>query len=206
MKGTENLKKGNSTMEKKKTRKITVFNNVSIDGYFSGPNGEIDWFKVAKDPEYERVTHKMAKSGGSLMFGRTTYEMMKSYWTSPDAIKNDPGMAQVVNNSPKIVFSKTLKNVEEDKVWKNVTVLNEINPEEIFKLKMQEGKNITILGSGTIVQRLTDLALIDEYMLVVNPVVLGVGRNLFKDVKKIRLKLIESRVFKNWIVWLRYQP
>jgi dihydrofolate reductase len=109
------------------------------------------------------------------MFGHTTYEIMKSYWPTPDAIKNDPGMAEVVNNSPKIVFSKTLESVKEG-------------------------------PSGTIVKQLANLGLIDEYSLVVVPVILGAGKPLFKDVKKTNLKLLEARSFKNGVVLLNYQP
>ncbi|MDO8726680.1 MAG: dihydrofolate reductase family protein [Candidatus Methanoperedens sp.] len=103
-------------------RKISVFNHVTVDGFFAGPNGEIDWFKIIKkDDEWDKYTHEQsAKSGNTLIFGHTTYEMMKSYWPTPDAIKNDMGMAQVVNNNQKIVFSKTLRNVEEGPKWKNI--------------------------------------------------------------------------------------
>ncbi len=162
-------------------RKISVFNHMTIDGFFAGPHGEIDWFMVIKkDDEFETYTHEQsAKSGNTLIFGRTTYEMMKSYWPTPDAIKNDPGMAGVVNNSPKIVFSKTLQNVEED---------------------------FTILGSGSIVQQFANLGLIDEYQLVIVPVVLGVGKSLFKDIKKMNMKLLEAKTFENGIVLLKYRP
>ncbi len=188
-----------------KMRKINVFNHLTVDGYFAGPHGEIDWFKVIKkDEEWEKYTHKQSKSGSTLMFGHTTYEMMKSYWPTPDAIKNDPDMAKVVNISPKIVFSKTLKSVEEGPNWKNIRILNEIRPEEILKLKEKE--DITIMGSGTIVQNLENLDLIDEYSLVVVPIILGAGKPLFKDAKKTNLKLLEARAFKNGIVLLRYQP
>ncbi|HEY9205214.1 MAG TPA: dihydrofolate reductase family protein [Candidatus Methanoperedens sp.] len=184
---------------------ISVFNHVTVDGFFAGPKGEIDWFKIIKkDEEWEKYTHGHAKSGSALMFGHTTYEMMKSYWPTPDAIKNDPGMAEVMNNNPKIVFSKTLKSVEEGPDWKNIRLLNEIRPEEILKLKEKE--DITIIGSGTIVQQLANFGLIDEYSLVVVPIILGAGKPLFKDVKKTNLKLLEARMFKNGIVLLRYQP
>ncbi len=186
-------------------RKITVFNHVTVDGFFAGPDGEIDWFKVIKkDEDWEKYTHGQAKSGSTLMFGHTTYEMMKSYWPTPDAIKNDPGMAEVVNNNPKIVFSRTLESVEEGPNWKNIRILNEIRPEEILKLKKKE--DITIIGSGAIVQQIANLGLIDEYNLVAVPIILGVGKPLFKDVKKTNLKLLEARRFKNGIVLLRYQP
>jgi len=188
-------------------RKITVFNHVTVDGFFAGPHGEIDWFKVIKkDDEWDKYTHQQSKSGSTLIFGHTTYEMMKSYWPTPDAIKNDPGMARVVNNSQKIVFSKRLQNVEDKPNWKNIKLFHEIELEEIIKLKEQEGEDFTILGSGTIVQQFANLGLIDEYQLVMVPVILGAGKLLFKDVKKMNLKLLEARVFKNGIVLLRYQP
>lgn len=185
-------------------RIISVFNHVTIDGFFAGPNGEIDWFKVIKkDDEWEKYTHGQAKSDSTLMFGHTTYEMMKSYWPTQEAIKNDPDIAEVVNNNPKIVFSKTLGSVEEAPNWKNIRILNEIRQEEILKLKEKE--DITIMGSGTIVQQLANLGLIDEYSLAVVPIILGAGKPLFKDVKKMDLKLLEARSFKNGIVLLNYR-
>ena len=189
-------------------RKISVFNHITVDGFFAGPHGEMDWFMaVKKDDEYYAYTHEQsARSGNTLIFGHTTYEMMKSYWPTPDAIRNDPGMAGVVNNSPKIVFSKTLQNVEEGPNWKNIRLFREIKPEEITRLKEQEGKDFTILGSDTIVQQFANLGLIDEYQFVVVPVVLGVGKSLFKNVKMMNLKLLESKAFKNGIVLLKYQP
>jgi dihydrofolate reductase len=185
-------------------RKITVFNHVTIDGFFTGPHGEIDWFKVIKkDNEWETYTHGQSKSDNTLIFGHTTYEMMKSYWPTPDAIKNDPGMAEVVNNNPKMVFSKTLESVEEGPNWKNIQLFHEIYPEEIRNLKEKE--DMTILGSGTIIQQFANLGLIDEYSLVVVPVILGVGKPLFKDVKKMKLRLHEARAFKNGVVLLHYR-
>jgi dihydrofolate reductase len=188
-------------------RKISVFDHVSVDGFFAGPHGEIDWFKITKkDDEYEKHTHEQSRSGDTLIFGRTTYEMMKSYWPTPDAIKNDPDMAKVMNNSPKIVFSKTLKRVEEGPNWKNIKLLHEIKPEEIVRLKEQGAKGITILGSGTIVQQFTNLGLIDEYLLVIVPIILGSGKPLFQDVGKMNLKVAEARAFKNGLVVVKYRP
>jgi dihydrofolate reductase len=188
-------------------RKITTFTFVSADGFFARPHGEIDWFKEnSQDAEYDKFTHEGSKAGGTLLFGHTTYEMMKSYWPTPEAIKNDPSMAEVMNNSPKIVFSKTLKKVEEGPHWKNIKLLPEIQPEEIVKLKDQESKDMTILGSGAIIQQLSNLGLVDEYGLLVVPIILGAGKYLFKDIKKTSLNLLEARSFKNGMVWLRYQP
>jgi len=193
--------------------KISVFNHISIDGFFAGLNDEIDWFKeIKRDDEWDKYIHNQAGSGNSaLIFGHTTYEMMKSYWPTPEAIKNDPGMAKSVNESPKIVFSKKLKKVEEvsnlpagQASWKNITLYHEINPKEIIKLK--KNNDMTILGSGSIVQQFSNLNLIDDYFLVVVPIVLGAGKSLFDDVKSMNLKLIDARTFKNGIVLLHYEP
>ena len=92
--------------------RITVFNNVSVDGYFAGPNNEIDWFKISKDDEYAAVTDRMVRSGGTLIFGQITYELMKNFWPTPEARKNDPVIADVMNNSPKIVFSTSMTSAE----------------------------------------------------------------------------------------------
>jgi len=103
-------------------RKITAFTNVSIDGYFAGPNGEIHWFK-GSDEEEKAFTHEAANQSATLIFGRTTYEMMAGYWPTPDAVKTDSVIAGVMNHAPKIVFSKTMKPVKDGPVWKHVTVL-----------------------------------------------------------------------------------
>ena len=185
--------------------KLNVFIHVSIDGFFAGPHGEIDWFKsIAKDPEYDAFTHASSKSGGALLFGRTTYEMMKSYWPIPEASNSDPDMAEVMRNSRKIVISKTLQKVEEGPNWRNILLLHQISPKEINELKERERNGITILGSGSIVQQLANLRLIDSYGLVVVPNILGSGKYLFKDVDKTALKLLEAKAFKNGITFLAY--
>jgi dihydrofolate reductase len=186
--------------------KLTVFDHVSLDGFFAGPKGEIDWFKaIRKDKEYEAFTHEGASSGSTLVFGRKTYEMMKSYWPTREAATNDPEMSKVMRNSPKIVFSRKLKTVAEETNWKNITLLHEIDNAAIRKLKAKSGA-LTILGSGSIVQQLANLGLIDEYNLVTVPIVLGNGKPLFKSVKEMSLKLLEARGFKNGIAVLRYGP
>lgn len=184
---------------------IGVFIHVSVDGMFAGPNGEIDWFKaIEKDEEYDRYTHQQSQSGGALLFGRKTYEMMKSYWPTEEAIKSDPAMAEVMNNSRKIVVSKTLPRVEEGPNWKNVELIREIERDKILELK--KTTDITILGSGSVVQQLANLGLIDHYQLMVIPIVLGAGQPLFKDVRMMKLKVADSRGFKNGLVVLQYQP
>jgi dihydrofolate reductase len=183
---------------------IHVFNHISVDGYFSGLNGELDWFyALPHDNDWYNYTHSQAGTSNTLLFGHTTYEMMKSFWPTKEAIELDPVMAESVNNSPKLVFSKTLKNVEKTENWKNIKLYNEIIPEEIKKLKGQA--DITILGSGSIVHQFANLDLIDEYFLVVVPVILGAGKSFFKNLKKMNLKLIEAKSFKNGIALLHYK-
>lgn len=182
---------------------ISVFESVSLDGFFAGPNGEIDWFKaVPKDDEYDAYTHGQAKGGSTLLFGRTTYEMMKSFWPTPHGRQADPDMAKVMNESPKVVVSKTLKSVDEEPNWKNVRLLRDIDRDEILDLK--KDSDITILGSGSIVQQLTNLGLIDEYQLIVIPILLGSGKRLFKDVRQTNVTPRETRRFGNGVVVLKY--
>jgi len=185
--------------------KIISFTIVSVDGYFAGPNGEIDWFK-GHDDEDRQFSADASRSGGTLIFGHTTYEMMAGYWPTPDALQNDPITAEVMNSSPKIVFSKTLKPVKDGPVWRNIRVIREIKAEEIRRMKEKGEGDFVILGSGSIVQQLSNLGLIDEYQLMVSPVILGAGKYLFKDVRRMNLTLLDSRTFRNGKVFLRYRP
>jgi dihydrofolate reductase len=177
---------------------ITTFTHVSLDGFFAGPKGEIDWFHaIEHDPDYDAYTHAQSSSGDTLLFGHTTYDMMKAFWPTPEAETTDPQMAKVMRNSPKVVVSKKLKSVSDEPNRTNVRVIHEIDREEILDVKGQTG--ITILGSGTIVQQLSNLGLLDEYRLIVVPVILGAGKPLFQDVQKRDLELQEARQFRNGI-------
>jgi dihydrofolate reductase len=187
--------------------RLNVFIHLTVDGFFAGPDGQIDWFKaIAKDEQYEKYTHAQSQGGGSLVFGRTTYEMMKSYWPTPAAISADPDMARVVNHSPKIVFSRKLKSVEEGPNWKNIRLLHEIEPAGVRELKAEARGDLTVLGSGSVVRQLANLGLVDEYCLVVVPIVLGAGKRLFEDFREGGMELLESRAFGNGLVVQRYRP
>lgn len=183
--------------------KIIVFNFMTIDGFFAGPNGEIDWF--SKDEESGKFSDEQSKSSGTLIFGHTTYEMMASFWPTPEAENLAPGTAEIMRYAPKVVFSKTLHNIKEGPNWKNIKVLKEINPAEIVKLKEKDEKGIVILGSGSIIRQFTNLGLIDEFQLMVRPVILGKGISLFKDVQKMNLNLINTRTFRNGNVLFIYR-
>ena len=185
--------------------KIGSFTHVSLDGFFAGPNGEIDWFKGGD--EEDRAFAAAASGGsGTLVFGRTTYEMMASYWPTPDAREDYPDVARVMNAAPKIVFSRTMGPVKDGPIWKNVRVMRDIVRDEILKRKRAEDRDFVILGSGSVVQQLARLGLIDEFQLMVNPVILGEGKYLFRDVGRTNLELLETKVFRNGKVFLRYGP
>lgn len=186
-------------------RKITVFNFISLDGYFSGPNGEVDWFRsIDKDDGYDKQAHEQSAAGSALLFGRTTYEMMKNYWPTAEARKADPAMAEVMNRSEKMVVSRTLQHEDDEPHWKNVRIINDMSKEVIESIKGQKGKAITILGSGSIVQQLANWNLIDEYHLMVVPVLIGAGKNLFANVRRTDLRMMDTRYYRNGIVRLKY--
>jgi dihydrofolate reductase len=182
-------------------RKLLVFNLVTLDGYFEGPNRDISWHNV--DAEFNDYAIDMLNSVDTLIFGRVTYELMASYWPTPDAIKNDPIVAAKMNALPKVVFSRTLDKVE----WNNTRLVKADIEEEIKKMKKQPGKDMALLGSGSIMSGFAQRGLIDEYRIMVNPIILGDGNPLFKGIKdRLNLKLTTTRAFSNGNVLLYYQP
>ncbi|MDY9926918.1 dihydrofolate reductase family protein [Methanosarcina sp.] len=188
-------------------RKIIMFNRISVDGFFAGPNGEIDWFIA--DHELDKALHEMGEpdmdSPDTVLLGRVTYQLFESFWPKVAADPESPEEARVIanelNQMTKVVFSKTLKEVS----WQNTRLVKGNVIGEVSRLKQEKGSDILIFGSGTIVQQLADEGLIDEYLLAVTPVVLGTGKPLFKDVKKLNLKLLETKKFKSGNVLLHYE-
>ncbi len=181
--------------------KLISFNFISLDGYYKGPNEDISWNKP--DPEWNEYAIEGAKSGSRLVFGRVTYQMMASYWPTALAAQNNPGLAPRMNDSHKIVFSRTLEKTE----WNNTTLIKDDMPGAIRQLKQNPGTDMTILGSGTIVTQLAGLGLIDEFQIMLIPVAIGNGTPLFKGINhKLNLKLKSTRTFKNGNVLLCYEP
>lgn len=174
---------------------------VTLNGYFEGPNKEIDWHNV--DGECNEYAIDMLNSVDMLLFGRVTFELMASYWPTPDAIKNDPIVAEKMNTLSKIVFSKTLDEV----AWQNTKLVRDNIEEETKNMKKQPGKDMVLLGSGSIMSEFAQRGLIDEYRIMVNPVVLGNGKPLFTGIKdRLNLKLTNTRIFKSGNVLLYYRP
>jgi len=183
-------------------RKLSVFNSVSLDGYFAGANGDFSWAHK-QDPEWNAFVAENASGGGQLLFGRVTYQLMVSYWPTPMAAQNDPIVAERMNNLPKVVFSRTLDKAS----WSNTKLIKGDIAAATRKMKQEPGEDMAILGSGSIVSQLAQEGLIDEYQIVINPIVLGKGKTMFEGIEKsLNLKLTKTRTFGNGNVFLCYQP
>src|SRR5262245_31613157 len=147
-------------------RRIIVLNRISLDGFFAGPNGEIDWF--LQDPEVDQAAHEKMNPD-TLLLGRVTYQMFEGYWPKvpyePNATDGLVKLANELNEMQKVVFSNTLKNV----TWVNSELMDGDLLTTVKDLKQSVGADIAIFGSGSVVQQLTDVGLIDEYLLIVTP-------------------------------------
>lgn len=181
-------------------RKVIFFNLISLDGYFEGPDRNIDWHHV--DEEFNEFAVQQTGEFGALLFGRVTYELMASYWPTEAAKSDDPEVANLMNTLPKVVFSNSLKTV----TWENTKLIKENFVEEVTRLKEQPGKDIAIFGSSDLAVTFIDLGLIDEFRIMVNPVVLGGGKPILQGIKsKLELKLLKVKTFQTGNVLLYYE-
>lgn len=181
-------------------RTISAFNSITIDGYFTDQNGDISWAHAAADPEFDRYVKDNASGDSTLLFGRKTYDMMVAYWPTPAAKTQQPEVAEGMNRRHKIVFSRSLK----DASWENTTVLNGDPVTEVRKLREQDGTDMTILGSGSLVAPLVRAGLVDTLTIVIVPVVLGNGRTMFENVAA-KFRFETSRTFQSGRVVLNYK-
>lgn len=185
-------------------RRLVVFNNVTLDGYFTDKKGDMSWaHRGQQDEEWNAFVEGNAKGEGELVFGRVTYELMASFWPTPLAAQVEPVVAGRMNQMPKVVFSRTLDKA----AWSNTKLVKGDVVAELRKMKQEPGGDMTILGSGSLVAQLARAGLVDEYQLVVNPIALGQGRTLFEGLEeKLTLKPIQTRAFGNGNVLLCYVP
>lgn len=182
-------------------RRVIVSNFVSLDGFFAGPSGEIDWF-VWED-EMADYMKRLMTSLDTILFGRVTYDLMASYWPTAGPPAEDPVITDFMNRTRKIVFSRTLESVE----WNNTRLVKDDVTHEVAKMKEEPGMDMVIFGSGSIVSAFAQAGVIDEYRIFVNPVVLGEGRTMFKGLKeRINLKLSSTKTFRCGVVLLHYEP
>jgi dihydrofolate reductase len=202
-------------------RRIVMFNWVTADGYFAGPDGNLDW--IVPDDEQAKLAAESIPRFDTVLFGRVTYEIFAKFWrhavedatTAPDPhrpgqrSRENPGqrsrehhaIAIWLNETTKFVFSRTLKDV----AWRNSRLVHELDPREVEAMKKRPGKDMMIFGSGSLVSQLTQHGLIDEYQFVVCPVILGSGRSLLSGVSRsLRLDLLEAKKYQSGDVLLRY--
>lgn len=182
-------------------RKVIMFNLITVDGYFEGPTKwDIGWHRV--DSEFNDFAIAQLEKADGLIFGRVTYQGMASYWPTPEALKNDPVIAGKMNSIPKFVFSKTLDKLD----WNNSQLINGDAVKELTRIKNEPGKDLLLFGSADLSRTLTRNNLIDEYRLIVNPVVLGKGNPLFMETGgMLKFKLLGMKIFRNGNVLLSYQ-
>lgn len=188
-------------------RRLIVSMNITLDGYLSGPDGELDWhFKCWTKDMGDTLCSQLAKAD-TLLLGAVTYRAMAEFWSSqsggPSSGGDDFAFANMMNYYTKIVFSKTIKGG----LWRNTVLYKGPIRPLISKIKKQPGIDIIVLGSGRLVHELIKLDLIDEYRLWVHPVILGKGKPLFKNVRHKRLlTLVNMEIFTSGVAMIQYQP
>jgi len=184
-------------------RKLISSTFLSVDGLMAGPNNEMDWFMDTFTPEMGVEFSRAQATQDTFLLGETTYNIFAKYWPfQPDSNLG----AKHINHCKKYVVSRNLKEAP----WGDLepaTIINGDLEGEVKKIKALAGGDIVVPGSGSIVQQLTNLGLIDEYQIILEPVVLGGGKPLFENInQRLDLKLVRSVPFKNNAIALYYQP
>jgi dihydrofolate reductase len=177
--------------------KVIVYEYVTLDGVVEAPE---KWQFPYLGPDVAEAIKSQISDADAILLGRVTYDIFAASW--PTRTNNEFGVADKLNSAPKYVVSSTLENPD----WNNTTLIKENVPEEIARLKQQYGGNIAILGSAALVQSLMGRELIDEYRLMVYPIVLGSGNRLFPEGTNLALRLVEAKAFTSGVLLLRYQP
>ena len=180
---------------------LNVFNFISLNGFYKDSNNGIEWERHNGEEEKE-FSGKNAQGGAILLFGRKTYEMMYRFWPTPAGHETEPATAKGMNAAEKIVFSNSIDKAD----WNNTRVVRGDIAAEVGRLKEQD-KNMTVLGSGSIVTQLTDARLVDSFMIMMDPIALTGGTAVFHGIKKnLALELTDHRIFKSGRVLLTYKP
>ena len=186
-------------------RRLYVSMIVSADGFIEGPQRELDWFEDG-DPYFERYCDEMVDAVGLALYGRRAYESMLSYWPNAEARPRSPqdlAFARKMNALPKVVLSRTLQRAE----WNNTRIVGDRVAETIAELKRQAGKPIVAWAGAGLVETLTQLRLVDEYRMIVHPVLLGRGTPLFQGIERPqKLKLVRTQQIGASLVVSCYEP
>ena len=188
-------------------RNIITTTWITLDGFIAGPNGEMDWIGEIYDDAMGQYESEIVSASDTLLLGRVTYESFAGSWPhvpdNPNASEGEKDYARMLNAMRKVVVSRTLSRAE----WNNSTLLHEVTPEAIEELKREPGVDILIYGSASLVCALTQYGLIDEYQVLVHPVVLGRGKPLFGGLtEQVKLQLVKSTTHPSGVVRLTYRP
>jgi dihydrofolate reductase len=171
-------------------RKLSVFDSISVDGYFCDADGGMSWAHAGgDDPEFAAWVSGNASGGGELLFGRKTYQMMEAFWPTPMAAEQMPVVAKGMNAARKYVASTTIQPT-----WTNTHLLKGDLLTAVRALKASDGAGLTVLGSGNVAAQLGAAGLVDQYQFVIIPVALGGGRTLFTTGRQLRL--VDQRAFR----------
>ncbi len=184
--------------------KLVVSEFVSLDGVMEGPGAEdgfekAGWTMRHVNEQFIRFKHDELFAADALLLGRITYEGFAAAWPGRT---DDMGFAQRMNSLPKYVVSATLKRAK----WENCHIIHELLAETVTELTRKYEKDVLVLGSGQLVQALMEQGLVDEYRLLVYPVVLGEGKRIFKAGATAALRLVDCEAFKTGVVRLNYKP
>jgi dihydrofolate reductase len=180
---------------------IGAFISLSLDGCYADANGDMSWAH-SQDPEQAEFTAQNARGGSGLLFGRVTYEMMSSFWPSEQAAQMMPDVAAGMNAMPKFVASRSMKRAD----WANTTVIGGDLVGATRRMKSEDGPDLTILGSGSIVTQLATAGLLDSLDVMLVPVALGGGKRLFEGMpRSLGWRREDVRQFSNGNVFLRYR-
>ena len=185
-------------------RKLKLHVNMSVNGCIAGPNGEMDWMVGLKDDELIKYTFKLHEPVDTILLGRKMTDVFISYWSDVMNKPNDPwySFSKKMIETPKVVFTKTLNKSR----WINTDIATGDLIEEVSKIKSQNGRDIIVYGGASFDSSLIKEKLIDEFYLFVNPIVMGSGKTIFRDLKEIqKLTLIDSKVFDCGLVLLHYE-
>ena len=185
-------------------RKLKLHVNMSVNGYIAGPNGEMDWMVGLLDDELIKYSYKLHEPVDTILLGRKMTDVFISYWSDVMNKPDDPWyvFAKKMIETPKVVFTKTLNESK----WINTDIATGDLIEEVNKIKSQNGGDIIVYGGASFDSSLIKEKLIDEFYFFINPVAIGNGMTIFKDLNEIqKYTLIESKAFESGKVLLHYE-
>lgn len=181
---------------KVKQRKIILDLAITLDGFIEGKNGEVDWCIMDTEMEFTKFLNEI----DTILYGRKSYDLWGQYIPQDEASDNEKEIWELIHSKEKYVFSKTKKNTDNQAIFINENILEEVN-----KLKNKPGKDIWLYGGSSLLKTFINLGLVDEFRLSIHPVILGEGKQLFIDIKqRFNLKMVKTRTFSSGVVQLIY--